>query len=70
MFFKLNNSQTAIQKDVYNQIHELVTTALLYEIPEHSPHHHILFTANQKLEQYRQAAKSIQLAYVARNRIS
>ena len=57
MFFKLNNSQTVIQKDVYDQIHELVTTALLYEIPEHSPHHHILFTANKKLEQYRQVAE-------------
>jgi len=57
MFFKLNNSQTAIQKDVYDQIHELVTMALLYEIPEHSPHHHILFTANHQLEQYREAAE-------------
>ncbi len=47
MFFKLNNSQTAIQKDVYDQIHELVTTALLYEIPEHSPHHHIAFYRKQ-----------------------
>ena len=57
MFFKLNKSHTAVQKDVYDQIFELVATALLYEIPEHSPQHHILFTANQKLEQYREAAE-------------
>lgn len=61
MFFKLNKSQTVVQADVYEQIRELVTTALLYEIPEHSPHHHILFTANQKLEQYRQAAEYFRL---------
>ena len=57
MFFKLNKNQIEVQKDVYEQIRELVTTALLYEIPEHSPHHHILFTANKKLEQYRDAAE-------------
>lgn len=57
MFFKLDKSQTSIHNDVYEQICELVTTALLYEIPEHSPHHHILFTANHKLEQYREAAE-------------
>ena len=57
MFFKVNKSQTVAQQDVYEQLRELVTTVLLYELPEHSPHHHILFTANQKLEQYREAAE-------------
>ena len=57
MFFKINRKQTAIQKDIYEQLRELITTALLYEIPEHSPHHHILFTANHKLEQYQEAAQ-------------
>lgn len=57
MFFKINRKQTAIRTDTYEQLRELVTTALLYEIPEHNPHHHILFTANHKLEQYREAAQ-------------
>ena len=57
MFFETNKKQIENDKDTYEQIRELVTNLLLYEVPEHSPHHHILFTANHKLEQYREAAE-------------
>ena len=53
MFFQVKNEPATM--DTYEQAKALITALLHYECPEHSPQHHLLYTTNQKLEQYRQA---------------
>ena len=42
-------------QDTYDKVFELVKAILYFECPEHRAQHHILYTANIKLETYREA---------------
>lgn len=54
MFFQLK--EAPIQTlETYDKISEIVRAILYFECPEHRANHHILFTANAKLESYREA---------------
>jgi hypothetical protein len=54
MFFQVKEKSIQMQ-DTYDKIFELVKAILYFECPEHRAHHHILYTANIKLESYREA---------------
>lgn len=54
MFFQLKDS-TATTLDTFDKISHLVKAILHFECPEHRAQHHILYTANMKLETYREA---------------
>lgn len=56
MFFKKKNPQQTI--DLYEKTAFIVRTLLAKELPQHSPQHHILFTANTQLECYRELAET------------
>ncbi len=53
MFFQTKKPATPIL-DTYEQVKTLVTALLHYECPEHLERHHILYTTNQRLEQFRE----------------
>lgn len=54
MFFQVKDQSVQTQ-DTYDKVFELVKAILYFECPEHRDHHHILYTANLKLETYREA---------------
>lgn len=54
MFFQLKDS-TATTLDTFDKISHLVKAILHFECQEHRAQHHILYTANMKLETYREA---------------
>lgn len=54
MFFQLKDS-TATTLDTFDKISHLVKAILHFECPEHRAQHHILYTANMKLETYHEA---------------
>lgn len=51
MFFQLKDSTTTTL-DTFDKISHLVKAILHFECPEHRAQHHILYTANMKLETY------------------
>src|SRR5690606_41462805 len=54
MFFQIKD-KTDTPIDTYDKISYLVNAILQFECPEHRAQHHILYTANMKLETYREA---------------
>lgn len=54
MFFQVKD-KTDTPIDSYDKISYLVNAILQFECPEHRAQHHILYTANMKLETYREA---------------
>ena len=54
MFFKVKD-KTDTPLDTFDKISHLVKAVLQFECPEHRAQHHILYTANMKLETYREA---------------
>lgn len=54
MFFQLKEKPITMP-DTYDKIFELVTAVLHFECSDHRSNHHILYTANTKLEAYRDA---------------
>lgn len=54
MFFQVKD-KTETPLDTFDKISHLVKAILQFECPEHRAQHHILFTANMKLETYREA---------------
>ena len=54
MFFQLKEAPLK-PLDTYDKISALVRALLYVECPEHRSNHHILYTANTKLESYREA---------------
>ena len=54
MFFQVKERSTQTQ-ETYDKVFELVKAILHFECPDHRAHHHILYTANIKLETYREA---------------
>lgn len=54
MFFQLKD-KTGKPLDTFDKISYLVKVILHFECPEHRAQHHILYTANMKLETYREA---------------
>ena len=54
MVFKFKE-KTAIPLDTFDKISQLVKAILHFECPEHRAQHHILYTANMKLETYQEA---------------
>ena len=54
MFFQLKD-KTSKPLDTFDKISHLVKAILHFECPEHRAQHHILYTANMKLETYREA---------------
>lgn len=53
MFFQFKD-KTVTPLDTYDKISQLVKAILHFECPEHRAQHHILYTANTKLEAYRE----------------
>ncbi|MEK4230031.1 hypothetical protein [Solibacillus sp. FSL H8-0538] len=55
MFFSLTKqeSKDVETKDLYEQLYTIVLTLLKQELPELNGRHHLLYTANVQLEQYR-----------------
>ncbi|ATP39478.1 hypothetical protein CSE16_05115 [Solibacillus sp. R5-41] len=56
MFFQLKES-TKTDHDTYHKAFQLVKALIHHECPEHRANHHILYSANQKLEAYLEAQK-------------
>ncbi|WP_274309575.1 hypothetical protein [Solibacillus daqui] len=54
MFFQLKEAPKKTL-DTYDKISELVCAILYFECTDHSANHHILYSANSKLESYREA---------------
>lgn len=54
MFFQLKEASVKTL-DTYDKIFELVKAILYFECPEQRSNHHILYTANTQLENYREA---------------
>jgi len=54
MFFQLKEAPKKTL-DTYDKISELVRAILDFECPDHRANHHILYSANSKLESYREA---------------
>lgn len=54
MFFQLKEASVKTL-DTYDKIFELVKAILYFECPEHRSNHHILYTANTQLENYRES---------------
>ncbi|AWE06809.1 hypothetical protein DCE79_05090 [Lysinibacillus sp. 2017] len=54
MFFQLKEKPVK-SHETYDKIFELVKAVLHFECPDHRANHHILYTANTKLENYREA---------------
>ena len=54
MFFQLKDTKKS-KTDSYDQVLQLVTAILHQECPHHSSRHHLLYTANLQLEQYKEA---------------
>ncbi|WP_332646910.1 hypothetical protein [Lysinibacillus sp. 54212] len=55
MLFRIKEVEIKKEIDSYEKIKEIVTAILLHELPEHSSRHHLLYTANTKLEEIRNA---------------
>lgn len=60
MFFQLKESPKIIP-DAYDKAFQLVSAVIHQECPEHRANHHILYSANQKLEAYLEAQKHFRL---------
>lgn len=54
MFFQVKD-KTETPLDTFDKISHLVKAILHFECPDHRAQHHILYTANRKLETYREA---------------
>lgn len=55
VLFKIKEVKITREIDTYEKIKELVSAILLHELPDHSSTHHLLYTANIKLEEIRNA---------------
>ena len=55
LFFSLTKQQqkNVETKDLYEQLYSIVLTLLKHELPDLNARHHLLYTANVQLEQYR-----------------
>ena len=50
-----SKEQAIETRDLYDQMKEIITECLKRELPDHNPRHHLLFTANMKLESLQEA---------------
>ena len=55
MLFQAKKEQAIETRDLYDQMKEIVTECLKQELTDHNPRHHLLFTANAKLQSLQEA---------------